>query len=169
MGFDRYIDGGAEILLVLMCYSEHKILDYAPIATGVSFIAREFANVLIPDIFLAGKKIGESKGLHIAYYVAFCSHDTRFSSAIGGECLDLQRGSRSRSTVRTLELKVADIMVALVVLTAENAATVVSGTQVIGNLRVLGESVFRQRVEDVEVLVFADVNLKRRERALFLY
>lgn len=79
------------------------------------------------------------------------------------------KGGGGRSgTIRSVELEVTYIVVALVVLAAEDAASVIRGAQVIGNLRVLGKAVFRQRVEHIEVLVLADIDLQRGERALLL-
>lgn len=82
VGFDRYIDGGRKVLLVLMSNSKNKILDYSPIASGVSFVARELAYIFVPDELLTGKEICKGECLHIADYVALGAHDARLASAV---------------------------------------------------------------------------------------
>ena len=59
-------------------------------------------------------------------------------------------------------------MVALVVLTAEDAAPVISGAQVLGDLCILGGTILGQSVKHIQVSVLADIDLQSRERALLL-
>ena len=65
MAFDGHINGRGQVFLILISHSEYKIFNDTPVASCMSFIAGQFADVFIPDILFACKEIRKREGFHI--------------------------------------------------------------------------------------------------------
>ena len=137
MALYRYIDGRAEIFLVVVSHCEYKILHNPPITTSMTFVSWEFRDILVPNVLFSRQEICKSKRFHITYDICFSTHNTCLATTRRCHCLHRHRGSHL-----IFELHITYVVIYLVVLATEHTTTIICCTQIFLNFDILSCAVF---------------------------